>query len=116
MLKKFAPLIVLLAVCVLALFNQGIPTSIPTEGLNSGDIAWLLTSAALVLLMTPGLAFFYGGMVNPKNIISTMLQSYVSMAVISVLWIIVGFSLSFGESWHGLIGNPFTHFFFKGVS
>jgi len=98
MLKKFAPLIVLLAVCVLALLNQGIPTTIPTEGLNSGDIAWLLTSAAFVLLMTPGLAFFYGGMVNPKNVISTMMQSFVAMGIISILWVVIGFSMAFGDS------------------
>jgi len=84
--------------------------------LNSGDTAWMLSAAALVLIMTPGLAFFYGGMVNPKNVISTMLQSYVCMAVISVLWIVIGFSLAFGESWHGLIGNPATFFFFSNVS
>jgi len=115
MLKKFAPLIVLLAVCALALFNQGIPASIPTEGLNSGDIAWLLTSAAFVLLMTPGLAFFYGGMVNPKNVISTMMQSFVAMGIISILWVVIGFSMAFGDSIGGFVGNPMTYFMFNGV-
>ena len=115
MLKKFAPLIVLLAVCVLALFNQGIPTSIPTEGLDSGDTAWLLTSAAFVLLMTPGLAFFYGGMVNPKNVISTMMQSFVAMGIISILWVVIGFSMAFGDSIGGFVGNPMTFFMFDGV-
>lgn len=123
MLKKFAPIIVLLIVCVLAMFNQGVPTSIPTEGLNSGDVAWMLTSAAFVLLMTPGLAFFYGGMVNPKNVISTMMQSFVAMGIISILWVVVGFSLAFGTSkgitigdtYYGLIGDPMSFFMFKGV-
>lgn len=115
MFKKFAPLIVLLVVCVLALFNQGIPSSIPTEGLNSGDIAWLLTSAAFVLLMTPGLAFFYGGMVNPKNVISTMMQSFVAMGIISILWVVIGFSMAFGDSMGGFVGNPMTYFMFNGV-
>ncbi|WP_018343278.1 ammonium transporter [Cytophaga aurantiaca] len=117
MLKKFAPLIVLLAVCVLALIFPGLPKSIPTEGLNSGDIAWLLTSAAFVLLMTPGLAFFYGGMVNPKNVISTMLQSFVAMGIISILWVVVGFSVAFGDDFHGLgiVGDPSTFFMFKDV-
>jgi Amt family ammonium transporter len=115
MLKKFAPLIVLLVVCVIALFNQGVPTKIPTEGLNSGDIAWMLTSAAFVLLMTPGLAFFYGGMVNPKNVISTMMQSFVAMGIISILWVVVGFSVAFGESIGGVVGNPMTFFMFNGV-
>jgi Amt family ammonium transporter len=115
MLKKFAPLIVLLVVSVIALFNQGVPTKIPTEGLNSGDIAWMLTSAAFVLLMTPGLAFFYGGMVNPKNVISTMMQSFVAMGIISILWVVVGFSVAFGESIGGVVGNPMTFFMFNGV-
>jgi Amt family ammonium transporter len=115
MLKKFAPLIVLLVVCVIALFNQGVPTKIPTEGLNSGDIAWMLTSAAFVLLMTPGLAFFYGGMVNPKNVISTMMQSFVAMGIISILWVVVGFSMAFGDSIGGVVGNPMSFFMFNGV-
>ncbi|MCE1199707.1 MAG: ammonium transporter [Marinilabiliales bacterium] len=84
-----------------------------------GDVAWMLTSTALVLFMTPGLAFFYGGMIQPKNIISTMLQSFVAMGVISLIWVIVGFSLAFGDSIgpekYGLFGNPFTFFMFKGV-
>jgi Amt family ammonium transporter len=115
MLKKFAPLIVLLVVCVIALFNQGVPSKIPTEGLNSGDIAWMLTSAAFVLLMTPGLAFFYGGMVNPKNVISTMMQSFVAMGIISILWVVIGFSIAFGDSIGGVIGNPMSFFMFNGV-
>lgn len=85
-----------------------------------GDVAWMLTSTALVLLMTPGLAFFYGGMIQPKNIISTMLQSFIAMGIVSVIWVFVGFSLAFGDSIgsdkFGLIGNPFTFFMFKGVN
>lgn len=116
MLQKFGPIIALLVVCILALLNPGLPTSIPTEGLNSGDIAWLLTSAAFVLLMTPGLAFFYGGMVNPKNVISTMLQSFVAMGVISILWVVIGFSLAFGDDMGGgFVGNPTQFFMFNGV-
>jgi ammonium transporter, Amt family len=82
---------------------------------NTGDVAWMLTATGLVLLMTPGLSFFYGGMVRAKNVVSTMLQSFVAMAVISILWIVVGFSLAFGDSVHGLIGNPATYFMFSGV-
>lgn len=115
MLKKFAPLIVLLVVCVLALLNPGLPKETITEGLDSGDIAWLLTSAAFVLLMTPGLAFFYGGMVNPKNVISTMLQSFVAMGIISILWVVIGFSMAFGDSFGGFVGDPRTFFMFNGV-
>jgi Amt family ammonium transporter len=65
--------------------------------------------------MTPGLAFFYGGMVHRKNVISTMIKSVAAAGVVSVLWVVVGFSLCFGESVNGFIGNPFTHLFFKGV-
>ena len=60
-----------------------------TSSLDTGDTAWMIVSAAFVLLMTPGLAFFYGGMVNKKNIISTMLQSFVALGGISILWAIV---------------------------
>jgi Amt family ammonium transporter len=65
--------------------------------------------------MTPGLAYFYGGMIDTKNIISTMLQSFIAMGVISVLWIVVGFSLAFGDSIGGVIGNPTTFFMFGHV-
>jgi Amt family ammonium transporter len=83
------------------------------QSIDKADTAWMLTATALVLLMTPGLAFFYGGMVSKKNVISTMLQSFICMAVITVLWVIVGFSLAFGDSWCGIIGNPSTFFMMK---
>lgn len=83
--------------------------------IDKGDTAWMLVSSAFVLLMTPGLSFFYGGMINKKNVISTMLQSFVALGVISVLWILVGFSLAFGESLGGIIGNPLTYLNFKNV-
>ncbi len=83
--------------------------------LNAADTAWILTATALVLLMTPGLSFFYGGMVRLKNVVSTLLQSFMAMAVISLLWVVVGFSLSFGDSFHGLIGDPRTFLMFSGV-
>jgi Amt family ammonium transporter len=82
---------------------------------NAADTAWILTATALVLLMTPGLSFFYGGMVRLKNVVSTLLQSFMAMAVITLLWVVVGFSLSFGDSFHGLIGDPRTFFMFSGV-
>jgi Amt family ammonium transporter len=82
---------------------------------NPGDVAWMLTATGLVLLMTPGLSFFYGGMVRHKNVISTMLQSFMAMGVISILWIVVGFSLAFGDSLGGVVGNPLTFFMFSGV-
>lgn len=85
------------------------------QPLNTGDTAWMLTATGLVLLMTPGLAFFYGGMVQRKNVISTMLQSFVAMGVITLLWIGVGFSLAFGDSIGGFIGHPLTFAMFRNV-
>jgi Amt family ammonium transporter len=86
-----------------------------SSAIDSGDTAWMLVASAFVLLMTPGLSFFYGGMVDKKNIISTMLQSFIALGVISVLWVVVGFSLAFGDSIGGIIGNPFTYFAFNNV-
>jgi Amt family ammonium transporter len=75
-----------------------------TTPIDAGSTAWMLVSSALVLLMVPGLALFYGGMVRRKNILSTMMHSFVAMAVIGVQWILIGYCLSFGKSQHGLIG------------
>lgn len=117
MKKSIVPLILLLAISIMAIFIPGIPAAINTEGMNSGDVAWMLAAAALVLLMTPGLAYFYGGMIDTKNIITTMLQSFVAMGVISVLWIVVGFSLAFGDDLGGLglVGDPTKFFMFNNV-
>lgn len=115
MKKSIIFLLLLLAVSVLAIFMPAVPGPIITEGINSGDVAWMLAASALVLLMTPGLAYFYGGMIDTKNIISTMLQSFIAMGVISILWIVVGFSLAFGDSIGGVIGNPSTFFMFQHV-
>ena len=90
--------------------------SVPKGGAaNSGDIAWMLTASGLVLLMTPGLSFFYGGMVSFKNVVSTMLQSLVALGIISLVWVVVGFSLAFGDDIGGVIGNPLTFLMFDGV-
>jgi Amt family ammonium transporter len=72
---------------------------------NSGDTAWLLVSAALVMLMTPGVALFYGGMVRRKNVVSTMMMSFAILAVIGVLWVLYGYSLAFGPDKAGIIGG-----------
>jgi ammonium transporter, Amt family len=114
---NYIPLILLLVIAVIGILPQfmAVPTQIVTEGINSGDMAWMLIATALVLLMTPGLAYFYGGMVNNKNVISTMLQSFIAMGVISLVWVVCGFSLAFGDSIGGFIGNPATFFMFNGV-
>jgi Amt family ammonium transporter len=112
-------LIGLIAIGTLAVLGALTPEAEPAHAGNkamAGDIAWLLTASGLVLLMTPGLAFFYGGLVSRKNIISTMLQSFIALGMTSLLWLMVAFSLAFGDSFHGLIGDPRTFFMFKGVS
>jgi Amt family ammonium transporter len=109
------PFLLVAGVSLLGAFYRPAPQTRTGGPINPGDVAWMLTATALVLLMTPGLSFFYGGMVRSKNVVSTMLQSVVAMAVVSVLWVVVGFSLAFGESVHGLIGNPATFFMFSRV-
>ena len=85
--------------------------------LDTGDTAWMLTSTALVLMMTiPGLGLFYGGMVHRKNVLSTMIKSFVAAGVVSILWVTVGYSLAFGTSIGGFIGNPLDHLFFRGMN
>lgn len=112
---NFLPFSILFLIAVLGAFLNNNYSHIEGNPSNPADIAWMLTATALVLLMTPGLSFFYGGMVSSKNIISTMLQSVIAMSVISVVWVVVGFSLSFGDSIGGIIGNPLTYFMFRGV-
>jgi Amt family ammonium transporter len=74
--------------------------------MNSGDTAWVLMSTALVLLMTiPGLAFFYGGLVRRKNVLSILMQCFIILCVISIQWVLYGYSLAFGPDFHGIIGN-----------
>lgn len=115
-MKKFIPFGVLILVVVLALIFPSVETvNIKDSKIDSGDTAWLLVSTALVLIMTPGLAFFYGGMVSKKNVLSTMMQSFVCMGVITVIWVIFGFSLAFGDTIGGFIGDPRTFFMMKGM-
>lgn len=100
----------------LCLFFPSVPVAPATnQTINFADTAWMLTATALVLIMTPGLAFFYGGMVSKKNVLSTMLQSFICMVVITLLWVMFGFSLAFGDSINGIIGKPSSYFMLKGV-
>jgi Amt family ammonium transporter len=73
--------------------------------MDTGDTAWVLTSAALVLLMTPGLAFFYGGMVRVKSVLNMLMMSFATIAIVSVLWVLFGFSISFGAGGNGFLGE-----------
>ena len=77
----------------------------PSSGVNSGDTTWMLISTALVMLMTPGLALFYGGMVRRKNVLGTIMQSFVALGIITVQWVLVGYSLSFGPDIGHIIGS-----------
>lgn len=84
------------------------------QQINMGDTAFVLISAALVCLMTPGLAFFYGGLVRKKNVLTIMMQSFISMGIVTMIWIFGGFSLAFGKDIHGLIGS-LQYFGLRGV-
>ena len=88
-----------------------------TEECTTSNVAWMITATIFVLMMTPGLSFFYGGMVGKKNVISTILQSFIAMGIISIMWVVFGFSLAFGNDVGGLglIGDPTQYFMFNGV-
>lgn len=122
-MRKIILSVTLITLLVLSVFSIHFITESSTLGahvvelkLDTGDTAWMIVATALVLLMTPGLGFFYGGMVGKKNVISTMLQSYMAMIIVTVLWVIIGFGLCFGPSIGGLIGDPSSNLFFNGVS
>jgi len=114
-LKSSLPFFVLVIVAIAATLVPTLP-NFDDGKYNLADIAWIIVATALVFLMTPGLAFFYGGMVNRKNVLSTMMKSVVAAGVVGVLWLVVGYSLCFGDTVHGVIGNPLTHFFYKDVA
>ena len=108
--------IIMFAVSVSGLFVS------PREGLYEmpndhlfANVAWMITATIFVLMMTPGLSFFYGGMVRAKNVISTMLQSFIVMGFISVIWVLFGFGLAFGNDIGHIIGNPLDFLMFDGV-
>ena len=84
---------------------QVVPAAAASAKIDTGDTAWILVSTALVMLMTPGLALFYGGMVRGKNVLGTIMQSFIAIAIISIQWILVGYSLSFGPDINGIIGS-----------
>ncbi|WP_041280319.1 ammonium transporter [Desulfosudis oleivorans] len=88
----------------------------PETVIDTGTTSWMLTSTALVLLMVPGLAMFYGGLVRTKNVLGTMMHSFVAMAVIGVLWVVVGYALTFGKSvMGGVVGWNSDYFLLKGI-
>ncbi len=82
---------------------------------DTGDTAWMLASSALVLLMTPGLAFFYGGMVRAKGVLNMIMMSFSAMGVVTVLWVLYGYSMAFGNDVSNLFGDPTQFFGLKGL-
>ncbi|QKJ28648.1 ammonium transporter [Mucilaginibacter mali] len=117
-MKKIIPFAILVVVVILAFIYPGNVAAAKPGVFDKADTAWLLISTALVLLMTPGLAFFYGGMVRKKNVISTMLQSFVCMGLITIIWVVFGFSLAFGEDvgGMGLVGSPKSFFMMQNTT
>jgi Amt family ammonium transporter len=90
--------------------------TIPVSSINIGNTGFILLCASLVMLMTPGLAFFYGGLVGRKNVLAIMMQSFISLGWTTVLWFAFGYSMSFGPSWHGIIGDPTYYAFLHRVT
>ena len=82
--------------------------------MDSGSIAWMLVASAMVLFMTPGLAFFYGGLVRNRNIVSTIMYSFISLGLMSVVWVLWGYTLAFGEGGNGYFGS-FENFALNGI-
>jgi Amt family ammonium transporter len=87
-----------------------------SSALNIGTTAYMLICSALVMLMTPGLAFFYGGLVTKKNVLTVMIQSFASLCWATILWFCIGYSMCFGPTWHGIVGDPTYLALLKGVS
>jgi Amt family ammonium transporter len=114
--SQIVPFIILILIAVGSIFVPAIADFADAGKYNFADVAWLLVATALVFLMTPGLAFFYGGMVHRKNVLSTMIKSVVAAGVVTVLWIVIEYGLCFGKSIGGFIGNPMSNFFFKGIN
>ena len=84
--------------------------------IDTGNTAFMLVAASLVLIMTPGLAFFYGGLAGRKNVLTIMMQSIVSLGVTTILWVTVGYSLCFGTDVYGIIGNPIDHILLRNIA
>jgi Amt family ammonium transporter len=92
------------------------PVAEEKPALDTGDTAWMLVSSALVMLMVPGLALFYGGMVRRKNVLSSMMHSFIALGIITLQWVVFGYSIAFGESVGGLFGNPLHKALLRGIA
>ncbi len=119
-------ILALLGLCVSQAWAQGTSqapqtamtaavTTAPGDPIDHATTVWMLISTGLVLLMIPGLAMFYGGLVRTKNVIGTMMHSFAAMAIIGVIWALCGYAMTFGTSWHGIIGWDQSKFMLMGV-
>ena len=106
----------ILLTLLLVIGGGGAAMAADTVAIDTGATAWMLTSTALVLMMVPGLAMFYGGLVRSKNVLGTIMHSFVAMGIISVLWVAVGYAMSFGSNvLGGFFGWNSDYFFLKGI-
>jgi Amt family ammonium transporter len=112
-MKRFRDLAGRAAACASLALMAAPSTAFAAGEIDSGDTAWIIVSSALVLLMTPGLALFYGGMVRSKNVLSTLMHSFFAMGIMTIQWVVIGYSLSFGEG-NGFIGG-FQYLMLNGV-
>ena len=115
--KRRAVMIVLVVVCLISTAgatDEGLSNAEKVKLNDTGTTAWMLTSTALVLLMVPGLAMFYAGLVRTKNVVGTMMHSFAAMAVVGVVWMIFGYAMSFGTS-YGWCGWNWDYFFLQDI-
>src|SRR5205809_7452162 len=114
--KQLLPFIVLVAIAIASIFIPSFSLYDDQGKYNTADIAWLIVATALVFIMTPGLAFFYGGMVHRKNVLSTMIKSMFVAGIISILWVVVGYSLWFCNDFGGIgfLEIQIHHIFMRG--
>ncbi len=114
MISRYIPTFEIIRATILVLMLLAIPATAHADGLDSGDTAWMITATALVLFMTiPGLSLFYGGLVRSKNILSVLMQCFSITALMTILWVVAGYSISFGEG--GSYFGDFSKTFLKGV-
>lgn len=104
-MKKLASILSMTAMFIAMMASVAFAADDTTAAIDTGDTAWVLISAALVFIMTPGLAFFYGGMVRSKNVLSTIMHSFFIVAMISVEWVLIGYAMTFGSDIGGFIGS-----------
>jgi ammonium transporter, Amt family len=119
--RTFPGLLAILAIGALSTITLGqsaasVPSSVDPKGVaDTGDTAWMLISSALVMVMVPGLALFYAGMVRRKNVLATMMHSMAALGIIGVEWIVIGYAMAFGKSWHGIVGWDPKLLFLNGI-